>query len=91
MPFGPENNNGFAMKIELLSRFVPTSVQKYRLTHTPDLTAFSPLFMEEFTEDRVRLVCPSENNSIICSSSYLFCDLTGNLNQRRFHSNKEEN
>lgn len=64
MPCGPKYNKGFAMKMSLLLKLHPTNVQKYRFTHTPNLTAFSPWFMKEFTEDRT----PSENNPIIHSS-----------------------
>lgn len=76
MPCGPENNKGFAMKMSLLLKLHPTTVQKYKFTHTPNLTAFSPWFMKEFTEDRTLLVCPSENNSITHSSSDFSCNLT---------------
>lgn len=55
-----------------LQSFVPTSAQKYRLEHTPDLTAFFPLFMKAFTKDRTLLMCPSENKSITRFSSSFF-------------------
>lgn len=60
-----------------LQSFVPTSVQKYQLTHPVDLTAFSPLVVKKFTEARTLLVCLSENNSITHSFSNFFRNLTG--------------
>lgn len=83
MPCGPENNKGFAMKISLLLKLHPTNLQKYRFTHTPNLTAFSPWFMKKFTEDRTLVVCPSENNSITHSSPDFSCDLTGKSESKK--------
>lgn len=72
MPCGPENNNGPAMKIYLPWKLCPSSAQKYRFAHTPDLTAFSPLFMTEFSKDETLLVRSNENKSITHSSPDFF-------------------
>lgn len=47
-----------------LQSFVPTRVQKYRLTHTPDFTSFLPCSRKNSQKTGHAWLCPSENNSI---------------------------
>ena len=47
-----------------LQSFVPTRVQKYILTHTPDFTSFLPCSWKNSQKTGHAWLCPSKNNSI---------------------------